>query len=360
MQEALSLYGDGAFLLRKESVMTPKNILVVKLSAIGDVIHALPISYAIKETFPEAKITWVVEPPAYELLTNNPYIDEIILFEKKKFKSVSGFMKNIGPLRSKLQHRKYDVALDLQGLFKSAAIVWLSGAPIKLGCANMREYSDKISRPVSGPNANGHIVERYLDVVREMGCRVENVVFPLETTAKDADIARRLIAQAGADMENPYVVLAPGANWPNKRWPTKYYAKLVDWLYNQKIIPIIIGGGVVDERLGGEIDTAAEIPPVNLIGKTTLKQLAYIIKNARAVVGGDTGPVHMAAGLAVPTVMVMGPTDANRNGPYHQQENAIEVDYECKYCWKRQCPFGKDCLAGIRLEQVEEKLVQFL
>ena len=140
MKEALSLYGDGAFLLRKESVMTPKNILVVKLSAIGDVIHALPISYAIKETFPEAKVTWVVEPPAYELLTNNPYIDEIILFEKKKFKSVSGFMKNIGPLRSKLQHRKYDVALDLQGLFSRRQLSGSVGHRLNLAvqiCGNI-------------------------------------------------------------------------------------------------------------------------------------------------------------------------------------------------------------------------------
>ncbi|MGL5269361.1 MAG: glycosyltransferase family 9 protein [Selenomonadaceae bacterium] len=340
--------------------MTPKNILIVKLSAIGDVIHALPVSYAIKETFPEARVTWVVEPPAYDLLVNNPYIDEIILFEKKKFKSFWGFIKNINPFRKKLQQHKYDVVLDLQGLFKSAVIAWLSGADVKLGCANMREGSDKISRPVSGLHADGHIVERYLDVVRELGCRVETVVFPMEVTGKEADIACKLITQAGADINNAYVVLAPGANWPNKRWPTKYYADLVDWLYNQKIIPVIIGGGVVDERLAAEIEAAAEIPPVNLVGRTTLKQVAYIIKRAQAVVGGDTGPVHLGAGLGAPTVMVMGPTDAKRNGPYGQLENAIEVAYDCRWCWKRQCRFSKDCLLGIDPEIVKNKLRQIL
>ena len=340
--------------------MTPKNILVVKLSAIGDVIHALPVAYAIKETFPEAKVTWVVEPPAYDLLTNNPYIDEIILFEKKKFKSMGGFLKHIGPFKRRLQQKKYDVVLDLQGLFKSAAIAWLSQAPLRLGCADMREGSDRISRPVAGAHAKGHIVERYLDVVRELGCKVKEVVFPIEVTEREADVAVRLMTQAGADINNRYVVLAPGANWPNKRWPAKYFAQLVDWLYNKNIIPVLIGGGVVDERLAAEIEAAAQIPPVSLVGKTTLKQLAYVLQRSALVVGGDTGPVHLAAGMKLPTIMLMGPTDANRNGPYGQLENALEVSCDCRYCWKRQCRFDRDCLEQISPQLVMERIQKVL
>lgn len=336
--------------------MSIKNILVVKLSAIGDVIHALPVSYALKETFPEAKVTWVVEPPAYDLLTNNPYIDNIIVFEKKNFKSIGGFLKNLPAFSSELKKIKYDVALDLQGLGKSAAIAYLSGAPLKFGCCNMRELSHWVSKPVCGPNQNGHIVERYLDVVRALGCKVEKVVFPMVITEKEADIAGKLMRQAGMDMKNPYVVLAVGANWPNKRWPVKLYAELVDYLYSKEIIPVVIGGGVVDDRLIAEISEKAEIPPVDLVGKTTLKQLAYIIQNAKAIVGGDTGPMHLAAGLGKPVVALMGPTDTNRNGPYGQPQNAIEINLDCKYCWKRTCRLGKDCLENIRLEQVIEKL----
>ena len=337
-----------------------KSVLVVKLSAIGDVIHALPVSYAIKETYPEAKVTWVVEPPAYDILKDNPYIDNIIVFEKKKFKSMRGFLKNYGPFTKILNADKYDASLDLQGLFKSAAIAWSAKAPIRLGTCNMREMSHKVSRPVVGPNANGHIVERYLDVVRELGCQVNKVVFPMEISQRDQQAAEGAMQQAGIRMENPYVVLAVGANWPNKRWPTRYYAKLSDWLYDRKIIPVIIGGGMLDSTLAGEIDAEAEIPPIILVGKTTLKQLAHVIKHAKAVVGGDTGPVHLAAGLGVPTVMVMGPTDANRNGPYGQLENAIEANRPCKYCWKRACPKGLECLSVIHPEAVEEKLKKYL
>lgn len=340
--------------------MSIKNVLVVKLSAIGDVIHALPVSYAIKETFPKAKITWVVEPPAYDLLTNNPYIDHIILFEKKKFKSIGGFLKKLPKFSTELKKTKYDVALDLQGLGKSAVITYLSGAPLKLGCCNMRELSDLVSKPVCGLNQNGHIVERYLDVVRELGCKVERVVFPMEITEKEADIATKIMQQSGADMKNPYVVLAVGANWPNKRWPTALYAALVDYLYSKELIPVIIGGGAVDSRLVAEINEQAEIPPVDLVGKTTLKELAYIIKNAKAVVGGDTGPMHLAAGLGKLVVALMGPTDANRNGPYGQLQNVIEITRTCKHCWKRQCKLNLDCLADIKLEAVVEKLQSIL
>lgn len=337
-----------------------KNILVVKLSAIGDVIHALPVSYAIKETYPDAHLTWVVEPPAYDILRDNPYIDEILIFEKKKFKSFGGFLENFSPFKSKLQQRKYDAALDLQGLFKSASIAYLSNAPVKLGTCNMREMSDKVSRPVVGPHANGHIVERYLDVARELGCKVNKVVFPMVVSDRDVDIARKVMQQCGACMENPYVVFAVGANWPNKRWTAKYFAQVSDWLYDRKIIPVIIGGGAVDEQIAAEINSYTDIPPVNLVGRTSLKQLAYVIQNAQAVIGGDTGPVHLSAGVGTKTIMVMGPTDANRNGPYGQLENAIEAEHECKYCWKRACPKGEDCLAKIAPAQVIEKLERLL
>ena len=334
-----------------------KNILVVKLSAIGDVIHALPVSYAIKETYPDAHLTWVVEPPAKELLDGNSYIDEILVFEKKRFKSVRGFLHNIGPFKAKLRRRHYDVALDLQGLFKSAAIAWLSQAPLRLGTCNMRELSDRVSRPVVGPYAQGHIVERYLDVVRAMGCRVEKVVFPMVVSARDQDLSIRILQQAGVHQGNPYIVLVVGAGWPNKRWPTKYFASLCDWLYRQQLIPVLVGGGAVDEARAAEIQAQAEIPAIDIVGRTSLQQLAHILRQAQAVVGGDTGPVHLAAGMGTPTVMLMGPTDANRNGPYGQAQNALEVAYPCKYCWKRGCPEGKDCLAGLSVEMVEKKLL---
>ncbi len=337
-----------------------QNILVVKLSAIGDVIHALPVSYAIKESFPDVHLTWVVEPPAYDLLTMDSCVDEIITFHKKEFKSIGGFLTNYGPLKRQIQRRSYDAVLDLQGLFKSAAIARLAKAPVKLGMCNMRELSDRISRPVIGPHAQGHIVERYLDVARALGCRVDQVVFPLAVPEREADLTRRIFSQAGGNMGNPYVVFAIGANWPNKRWPIEYFAELSDWLYAQRLIPVIVGGGAVDEQRAAELCAAAEIPPINLVGRTNFKQLTCVLQHAQLTIGGDTGPVHLSAGVGTKTIMVMGPTDANRNGPYGQLENAIEVERSCKYCWNRACPKGLDCLANITVQQVRAKVEELM
>lgn len=334
-----------------------KNVLIVKLSAIGDVIHAMPVSYAIKETFPEARVTWVVEPPARDLVAMNPCVDKIITFHKKDFRSIGGLFRNYGPFKQIIKEEQYDAVLDLQGLFKSAAIARLAKAPVKLGTCNMREMSDRISKPVIGPHAGGHIVERYLDVARELGCRVEKVVLPLEVPERSKETARRIMERAGARPDNPYVVFAMGANWPNKRWPVQYYAQLGDWFYDRRVVPVIVGGGPVDYQRMAELESLVEVPPINLVGKTDFKQLTYIIQNARLVLGGDTGPVHLAAGLGIRTLMLMGPTDANRNGPYGQPDNAIEVNRPCRYCWKRSCPHGIDCLASITPEIVEKKIM---
>ena len=333
-----------------------ENILVVKLSAIGDVIHALPVSYAIKERYPNAHLTWVVEQAAYAILADNPCIDELILFEKAKFRSIGGFLREIGRFRRRLRTRRYDASLDLQGLFKSAAIVWNAGAKLRIGTANMREGAHLVSRPVRGAHAEGHIVERYLDVARALGCRVGEVRFPVSVSDRDRMAADTLLAREGVQEGRPFVAFAVGANWPNKRWPVEHFAALADRLYHAHYVPVLVGGGRLDETLAEDILRASEIPPVNLVGRTNLKQLAHVFTRAALVLGGDTGPVHLAAGLRVPTVMLMGPTDANRNGPYGQLQNAIEVDRPCRGCWKRACPKGLDCLAAIPVDAVAAKI----
>lgn len=338
--------------------MSIKNILVIKLSAIGDVIHALPVSYAIKETYPDAHLTWVVEPPAYDLLTNNPYIDEIIVFHKKEFKTKQGFKKHFFPLLRQLRARKYDVVLDLQGLAKSGILALMARGRKKIGTCDMRELSGLVSKPTSGKHAHGHIVERYLDVVRAIGCRTERIVCPVCPTQEEKRNARRCLAEGG--VRGAYAVLAVGTNWKNKCWTAENFARLADWLTEQGITPVLVGGGKKDEVRAAKIQENMQTQGVNLIGKTTLKELSVVIDGACVFIGGDTGPTHLAAGLGVPTIELMGPTDANRNGPYGQTDNAIEIDADCKHCWKRDCRRNLDCLSQITVQQVIDKAEPYL
>lgn len=335
--------------------MSYHNILIVKLSAIGDVVHALPVAHALKQAYPEARITWIVEKPAYDLLTNNPDIDDIIIFDKPKFKSLKGAICHAPELSKQLKQHRFDLAIDLQGLFKSSMISWLSGARERLVYCNAREGSHLVSKRVCGQYSSGHVVKRYLDVVRFLGCEVEQVRFPVYITPQEAGQAVAIAAQSGFTLDNPYVILAPGANWPNKCWPVPYFAELADRLYAEQLIPVIIGGPK-ERQAFEEIAAKTSIPPVDLVGKTTLKQLAHIIKSARAFVGGDTGPMHLAAALGTPVVALYGPTDTNRNGPYGTSHQSITISADCAGCWRRQCPKNIDCLAQIPVDAVYDSL----
>ena len=336
--------------------MIYNNILIVKLSAIGDVIHALPVAPALKKCFPQAKLTWIVEQPAYDLLTNNPYIDEIIIFEKARFRSFAGFLQHAPGLISTLRQHRFDLVLDLQGLFKSAAISFLSGAPQRLVYCNAREFSDKIGRMICGTNSNGHIVEQYLDVARELGCTIDAPEFTINIGEKEAALTIAISKQAGLDLTKPFVVLIPGTNWPNKCWPTDKFAQLSDTLFASGLIPVFVGGNA-DKTAVNEIICKTDILPINLIGKTSLKQLAFIMKHAQAVVAGDTGPMHLAAALNTPVIALFGPTDPRRNGPYGAGHTILTTTRSCQGCWRRKCPDGKDCLADINAGEVFDAVI---
>jgi heptosyltransferase-1 len=331
------------------------NILIVKLSAIGDVIHALPVAQALKKCYPKSRITWIVEKPAYDLLTNNPDIDEIVIFDKPKFKSFSGFVSHAPDLISRLRKEKFDVALDLQGLFKSSMLSFLSGAKTRLVYENTREGSHLLSKRIVGAYSKGHVVDRCLDVVRSLGCQVEKPVFSIVITPEEKELTRRIAGQAGLNIEMPYVVLALGANWPNKIWPFEHFAELSNQLYDANRIPVMIGGPG-DKVLAEQISLITKIPPIDLTGKTTLKQLAYIIQRAQAFVGGDTGPMHLSAAAGTPTLALMGPTDPTRNGPYGQGHEVIITPRDCAGCWQRSCPKKLNCLDAITPEHVYTKV----
>ena len=219
-----------------------RNILIVKLSAIGDVVHALPTAHALKTVFPRCRITWVVEKQAQELVRANSYVDEVIVFDKPKCKTVGGILEYAPDFFAALRKRNFDLSLDLQGLFKSAVISRLSGASRRLVYCNAREMSDWAGRRVCGPNQQGHIVEQYLDVVRALGDDIGDTDFGLTLSDEVSQQARSVAAFAGLDVEQNYAVLVPGANWPNKRWPTSHFASLADKLFDAQIIPVLTGG----------------------------------------------------------------------------------------------------------------------
>ncbi len=333
------------------------NVLIVKLSAIGDVIHALPVSRAIKQTFPESRITWIVERPASDLLTENPDIDELIIFEKAKFKTVRGFLHNLPVLHSELRSKDFDIVLDLQGLAKSAIVAWISGARKRLGYCNMRELSGLISPPVCGLHQYGHVVERYLDVARALGCQIKHPEWVINPSVEDKATVNRIFQAEGLSLQDKYIVIAPGTNWQSKCWPTRSYAELVLLVQKNLRLPIVVVGAAKDKELVNKIRAESGVQVHDLTGQTTLKQLAFTLQKAMLFVGGDTGPMHLAVAMGCPVIALFGPTDHVRNGPYGNENILLRAGVECAPCFKKSCP-DVHCMRKISPQEVYQAVLK--
>lgn len=341
------------------------EVLVVKLSAIGDVVHSLPAAGLLKKRLPQAKITWVVEPLSKDLLLGNPGVDRVVIFEKKKFKSLSA--SAIKAFARELNQAKYDCAIDFQGLFKSAAICRGSSARRIFGFADAREmaplmYTDRIN---TGDyySLEKHVVLHNLQLANAaanaMTGKKEELPDDLTLLSqskfllpsiKDESVQKieRLFAeqqksQALQDAEHaPLVVLIPGTTWITKLWPMPSWAELGrKFVANGYRIALIGGKNEVDsnKNLAQEIrQSHAQAKVTDLTGKTTLVDLLALFSRAKLVVGGDTGPLHLAAAMNGPAIVgVYGSTPIGRNGPFGEHCTTVSTALECQPCFSDTC-----------------------
>ncbi|MDR1546695.1 MAG: glycosyltransferase family 9 protein [Deltaproteobacteria bacterium] len=339
----------------------PRSILVVKMSALGDVIHALPCLHALRTMFPRARISWLVEPQFAPLLPGPPLLDEAVIFRKNDLRRLSlrGRLAYLRELRRELRTRRFDLALDLQGLLKSTLPILLSGARRRLGYCEMREGSFLFTKPVRGPHADGHVVQRYLDVVRSLGPIPEETVFPLPDFSAETAQVRALLAAQQAPA--PWAVLFPGAGWTSKLWPAIKYAQLARRLAELGLTPVI-GGAPGEAELGRQIiQLAAPLKPADLVGRTSLRELMALTAQAAVCVGADTGPLHLAAAAGSPTVSLFGPSSGERAGTYGPLSRYVSGGAECSPCFKRRCPKKTAfCMDLIDVETVWEACLESL
>jgi heptosyltransferase I len=265
------------------------RILVVRLGAMGDVIHALPAAASLKSATPEARLTWAIEPRWAPLLEGNPYVDRVVAVRRK---TAAGLIASWRELRSE----RYDVAVDLQGLMKSALTAAAARPERTFGFEATREaaaavfYSDRIA--VSAP----HVVDRNLELAQAAGARAFVREFPLPAGAPEGDLP-----------EGDYVLASPLAGWRAKQWPLENYARLAEILLRECGLPLVVNG-------------PPGAPLADIAGcrahYSGIAGLIHATRRAAAVVGVDSGPLHLAAALAKPGVAMFGPTDPARNGPY--------------------------------------------
>ena len=322
------------------------RFLIVRLGALGDIVHAIPVAAALRRCYPDARIDWLVAAKHREILDLVPVIDRRLAFHDSSF---------VGAIRE-LRSAHYDVTFDLQGLIKSAALARSSGAPRVVGfSANYaRErlarvfYTDAHDPGRGGtfdPRETRHVVEINLGLLQTIGLTVGRPEFPIERV--DSPAARQVAAQTGGR----YAILNPGAAWPNKRWPPARFAMLASAIRERHGLASAVLWGPAEQPLAEEI-VAASAGAAVLSPKTTIADLVALARGSALMVSGDTGPTHIASALEVPIVGIYGPTRPSRNGPLAADDETVSRDATCECHHLRQCRRERMCLADIAVEEV--------
>lgn len=313
------------------------RIALVKLSSLGDVVHALPSARALRVWWPRAELTWVVERREQAILAGNPDLDHLVALDTRLWRrelrwpaGMAAVALKLRGLVRRLAAGRFDIAIDLQGLWKSGVITALTRAPLRVGFAgsHCRERASAwfTNRRIVPPPGAAHVVEQYRAVVGGLGvdlAAVGSAAFPIPV---DAAAERRMAGwceEEGVKAATPLVLLNPGSGGDRKRWAVEAFRRLGDELAVRLGARVVVAWGPGEEPLARAIAhgmrTGALVPP-----PTTIPEMVALFRRASLVVGGDTGPVHVAAALGIPTVGLYGPTSARRNGPYGARTAAIQ------------------------------------
>jgi lipopolysaccharide heptosyltransferase I len=320
------------------------NFLIVRLGALGDVVHAIPAAAALRAALPDARIDWLVEAkhrPIVDLVT---VVDRVVPLEGRTIRAWADAVRRARLVR-------YDVAFDFQGLMKSAVLARASGAARVAGFS-MWHLREKSARPFyseiddGAGDEGGHVIQKNLHLLKVVGIETAHVEFPIADVASPAlDEVRREIG-SGA-----FALLNPGAAWPNKRWPPSRFGEVAAFLRDVRGLPSIVLWGPGEQSLAqGVVSSsggAARCAP-----STEVADVVALCRQAAVIVSGDTGPLHIAAAVGTPAVALFGPTSPLRNGPWAPADVTVSRFESCGCHYERKCHEAAWCLESIGVAEV--------
>lgn len=337
---------------RSPSALNSAHILLIKPSSLGDIVHALPVVSAIKTQWPGSHMTWLVKRQWADLVERAEGIDRVWPVDM----TVRSWIREGLELRA----QRFDVAIDLQGLFRSGILAWLSGAPTRVGFANGREGSPWFyTRRVPVPHPDIHAVDRYLSVAAALGASLpDRPRFGFRLLEQDKAAVRELCARRGFSVDRPWVAMNIGARWPTKRWPLVSFATVVDQLHEAHLDPIVMIGGSEERAYTNKLRAFTKCPFIDLSGEIPLGCLPALLSQATALITNDSGPMHIAAALGIPVVAMFGPTSAIRTGPYGAGHHVLAGRVSCSPCFSRVCRHDPEmeCLHLIKPAHVVDAL----
>jgi lipopolysaccharide heptosyltransferase I len=360
------------------------RILLIKPSAVGDVIHTVPVLARLRRRYPEARIDWLLTPPIAELIGHHPALSNVVPFDRKFFgrfgRSWAATRGLVGLVRD-IWRARYELVIDLHGQFRSAAFTFASRAPVRIGFDRPRRMAD-LAEPqrlvreaylhgwtgaregawvaythrIPIPSLDVHAVDRYLWLTPMLG--LEDGPPDFRIPVPQASVARvaELLGRHGVRGQ-PYAVVVPGTTWETKHWPPERFAAVGRHLTRTGRRVVLAGSG--NERSRCRAVAAACPGAVDLSGQTSLSELAALVRGAAVCVTNDSGSMHLAVALGRPVVSVFGPTDPVWIGPYGRSDAAVLAAVECAPCYLRKlsaCRHGHACMTAVTPDMVIERL----
>jgi lipopolysaccharide heptosyltransferase I len=320
-----------------------RRILLIKPSALGDVVHTLPVVATLKRRYPEIPLDWLVEEEAAPLVEGHPAVATFVVSGRRRWLrqlrrpgAIPATSREMWAFVREIRGRRYDVVLDLQGLLKSALYVVAAGAPVRVGLADGREGAPWIlTHRVPVPPQPIHAVDRYLALAAAVDAREAVRDFTIPLGSGDLEAARQLLA----DVPRPRVVLHPAARWGTKLWEVERWRDVAASMAKQGA-GVILTGGPADTPMAAAICDGLRPAPQSLVDRLPLKHLAAVLRCVDLMITVDSGPMHIAAALGTPVVALFGPTDPARTGPTGPGR-VLRRHLPCSPCLQRRCQIAE-------------------
>lgn len=347
--------------------MEANSVLIVKLGAVGDVVHTLYAARALRESFPNTRIGWVIEEKSIELVQGNPDIDELILFPRRKIepllKNINTFSQGrtlLSQFAASLKSKQYEVAIDFQTLLKSGWITKASGAKRRVGFNKWREFNKLFTNVHIDASERDHAVEKYLKLTEALGakppsnrptvCVPHDKAWKLERWLSDYDYSLK-----------DFGILNPSANWLNKIPDLDTLADAAIRITNEtKVRWLIIWGGEAELARAQILEEKTQTTVARIAPPTDLKELYHLLLCAKIYLGTDSGPMHMAALAKTPVVAIFGPSDPKRVAPYDVSHKIVRAEnLKCLGCWKRSCRKPR-CMTELNVSAIVSASVELI
>ncbi|QPJ65428.1 MAG: lipopolysaccharide heptosyltransferase I [Candidatus Nitrohelix vancouverensis] len=341
----------------------PKKILILKMSALGDVVHTLPTLETLRANYPDAHIAWVVEERFRSLIDDHPDLDEVIAVNTRRWRKQinKDTFREIRQIVRELREKKFDLVLDFHGLLKSGLFARLSQAKDSWGFhkSNCKEAfsSFLINNHAPPMEADLHVVERNLTLAQAaLPCAQTPMRFDLPQSPSGDALIENYFRDHPEMSRRRLAGINPGAGFRSKLWSLEKFAELGDRLSADHNFSILVTWGPGEEGMAQSIAARMQ-EPCWVAPATTIVESLSIYRRLDLFIASDSGPAHLSAALNRPTVALFGPTNPARNGPYGAQTRCVFKKLPCSFCWKRTCPLGTDeCMQSISVEDVLESV----